>query len=571
MKSRAGSAIPALVSALALCLACGGGCPSERAAPPSNGKVDSAAQASKDWLLGKLPAEVYSGQPVSGGTLTVRLYDEPQGLNRLHDGHKTALMVRYTVGPIYETLLELDRDDHPRYQMKPLLAESYEESPNRLTQVLKLRRDVRFHNGEPFTSRDVKAVMDALTNPKNPTRAFSSSFTDLAGYETPDDYTFVIRWKKPYYLGFRNFATGLPIMPASALQGDFNSLAINRSPIGTGPFKFAGWEPNKAITLVRNEDYWGKKPYLEKVLLKIVKDDTVATRMFERSEFDLMIAIQPAVWREMEQPDPKYQWAVNNYNRIHFIEYNYSWIGWNQERPFFQDRRVRVALGMLIPYDDIFQNVDLGLEIPTTCPFYVGSQYCDPEVQRLRYNPGAARKLLAEAGWVDTNGDGVLDKDGIPLKFTLVTSAHSVRMGKIDAVLQEQFRKAGIEMDVEKMESEPFMERRVKRQFDAIALKWANLDVEEDLFELFHSSQVKGANHIAYRDAEADRLLEASRAEFDFQKRVRINRQIHQKLYQDQVYYFISTQPTLDAVKKNIRGIKPSIAWYDLRKIWIQR
>jgi peptide/nickel transport system substrate-binding protein len=82
---------------------------------------------------------------------------------------------------------------------------------------------------------------------------------------------------------------------------------------------------------------------------------------------------------------------------------------------------------------------------------------------------------------------------------------------------------------------------------------------------------LKGANHTSYRDPEADRLLEASRGEFDFEKRVQINRQLHRKLYQDQVYYFISARPTLDAVKKNVRGIKPSIAWYDLRKIWINR
>src|SRR5262249_18753210 len=183
----------------------------------------------------------------------------------------------------------------------------------------------------------------------------------------------------------------------------------------------------------------------------------------------------------------------------------------------------------------------------------------------------AASKLLAEAGWTDSNGDGVLDKGGIPLKFSLMTMAHSVRMGKIDAALQEQFRRAGVEMDVEKVESEPFVERRLKEQFDAIAMNLANLEVGEERFEVFYSSQVKGANHVSYCDAAADGLLEASRAEFDFEKRVQINRRIHQKLYQDQVYYFISARPTLDAVKKNVRGIKPSIAWYDLRKIWIQR
>ncbi len=91
------------------------------------------------------------------------------------------------------------------------------------------------------------------------------------------------------------------------------------------------------------------------------------------------------------------------------------------------------------------------------------------------------------------------------------------------------------------------------------------------MFELFHSSQIGGGNRISYRNPEADRLIEEARAEFDFQKRVQLNRRIHRMLYHDQAYYFMSSRPTLDAVKKTVRGIKPSIAWYDFRKVWIQR
>ncbi len=555
------------LSASAL-LACDG-CPREK--EPASTAQAPVRSIAKEWLEGKLPAYVGQGTPAPGGTLTVRLYSEPLGLNRLHDEQKEALMVRYTVGPIYETLFELDRDDHPRYRMMPLLAESYVETSDRLTQTIHLRKGVKFHDGEPMTSRDVKAVMDVLLDPKNPTHAFSSSFTDLAGYETPDDFTFVIKWKRPYYLGFHTFATALPIMPASALRGDFNTLPINRSPIGTGPFKFARWEPNKMISLVRNENYWGKQPYLDRLDFRIVRDDSVATEMFERGDFDLMVAIQPSVWRALEKPDPKNAWAVDNYNRVYFADYNYSWIGWNEERPFFSDGKVRVALGMLIPYDRIFRDIDLGLEIPTSCPFYVESPYCDPDVQRLAYNPEAAKRLLAESGWVDTNGDGVRDKGGVPFKFTFLTRVTSARLNRIAELLRDQFKKVGIEMDIDRVDNALMKDRRLKHQFDALAMNWSNQDIEDDMFELFHSSQVNGGNSISYRSPETDRLIEETRAEFDFQKRIGLNRRIHRKLYQDQAYYFMSSRPTLDAVKKNVHGIKPSVAWYDFRKIWIQR
>src|SRR5260370_39257358 len=104
------------------------------------------------------------------------------------------------------------------------------------------------------------------------------------------------------FLSFRIFATGLPLVPASALNGDFNTLAINREPVGTGHLRVASWEPNKAITLANNESYWGTKAYLDKVSVRFVKDHTAATQMFERGEFDLMTLIQPSVWRAMEKP-----------------------------------------------------------------------------------------------------------------------------------------------------------------------------------------------------------------------------------------------------------------------------
>jgi peptide/nickel transport system substrate-binding protein len=540
--------------------------------------VDSPAVAasvevtppSQQWLDGRLPAEVSEGTPVSGGTLTVRSGTEPEGLNPLNERQINATVIRYLVGPIYETLFEIDRDDHPRYRIRPLLAESYSESKDRLVQVIRLRKGVRFHNGQLFTSKDIKAVLDAVMDPKNPASSFRSFFADLAEYKAPRRYTFVLKWKRPSYLGFRNFAIALPMIPASALQGDFNTLPINREPVGTGPFRFVSWESNKAMTFANNDKYWGTKAYLDKIVVRIVKDHTAATQMFERGEFDLMTLIQPVVWRAIEKPTANNAWAFKNYNRIYFLENNYSYIGWNERRPFFKDVRVRRALALLFPYDQVQRTVDQGLEIPTTCPFYIESSFCDPDVKRLERDPAAARRMLTEAGWVDTNNDGILDKDGVPFKFSVLMSAHSVRAGKIASLLQNEYRKVGIAMDIEKLQFPVMSNRLIDHDFDAVFLLWSNPDVEQDNFLIFHSSQTKGYNYVSYEDPEVDELLVKSRSAFDDAKRIELGRQLHRKIYADQVYTFISARPILDAVKKNVRGIKPSIAWYDLRKIWIQ-
>ncbi len=560
------------VAALAVvaALAAGGGCKDKKPALAPAPEPQKALRPTEAWLRGELPREANEGVPVPGGTLTVRVQTEPTGLNRLHDQMIEGTMAKYTTGTVYETLAELDRSTHPRYELKPLLAESWDLSGDHLTHTVHLRHGVKFHDGEAFTSADVKAVLDVVMNPKNLTTSLRSYFLDLEKYEAPDPFTVVLHWKKPYFLSFRNFVTALPMMPASALKGDFNTLPINRAPIGTGPFKFVNWEANKAIVFARNDDYWGPKAFLDGLVVRIVKDHTVATQMWERGEFDLMTVIQPGVWRAIEAADPKNDWAIAGYNRIYFPENIYSWIGWNEERPMFKDRRVRTALAMLFPYEQVAKNIDMNLELPTTCPYYRESASCDPAVARLPYDPPAARRLLAEAGWKDSNGDGVLDKDGVPFKFVFLVNPHSVKMAKLVPLLQEEYRKAGVELDIEKAETAVYMERMRSHDFDVATLLWSSQDPQQDQFQVFHSSQAAGgSNYVSYKSEEVDRLLEQIRVEFEADARAQLERRVHRLVYQDQVYDFMTNRPSLDAVKKRVRGLSPSLAWYDLRKVWL--
>jgi peptide/nickel transport system substrate-binding protein len=283
-----------------------------------------------------------------------------------------------------------------------------------------------------------------------------------------------------------------------------------------------------------------------------------------------MTQIQPAVWRSVETPDAKNGWAVKGYHRIAFAENIYSWLGWNEERPMFKDARVRRALAMLYPYEVVAKNVDMNLEPSTTCPYYRESGSCDPAVKRLPYDPGAAKKLLEEAGWKDTNKDGLLDKDGTPFRFTFLVNPHSVKMGKLIPLLQEEYHRVGIEMEIEKVETALYLDRLRTHQFDAASLLWVNQDPVQDNFQIFHSSQAAGgSNYVSYKNPEVDKLIEQARTEFDPAKRLELERAQHRLLYEDQVYNFLTNRPLLDAVKVRVHGLKPSLTWYDLRKVWI--
>lgn len=552
------------------------GCKKNPSPPPDAGAARAAAPSAA-WLAGELPPSVRTGTPKRGGTLTVRIPAEPAMLNRLHDRGQDAWMVRTMFGSVVESLAELDRDSAPNYALKPLLAERWEISEDGLRTTFHLRKGVRFHNGEPFTSQDIRKLLEVVQDPKNATTVMRSHLAGLKRYETPDAHTLVLHWKQPYHLATRNFALTFPIFPASALEGELDALAINRAPIGTGPFRFESWETGKAITLARNDAYWGRAAYLDKVVFRYVKDHTIATQLFERGEFDLMTWIQPTVWRELEKPDEENAWAWTGYHRIQFREHTYSCIEWNQQRPFFADARVRRAVAHLIPMKDVAEGIYLGLEPPTTCPFYSLGPNCDPALEspdskeRIRYDPARAMALLDEAGWKDEDGDGLREKGGVPFRFRLTLFTHSPTAGMLAPVLERELAKAGIVVEIDRAEWAVMMDALRSRRFDAAVMGWSNIDVEDDLFANFHSTQIEGGNnYVGVADPKLDALLEESRRELSDTRRIELHRQLHRALYEDQVYTFLGVRSSLDAVKTRVRGVRPSVSWYRLADLWIE-
>jgi peptide/nickel transport system substrate-binding protein len=557
----------ALLAAL-VALAAATACKKSEAELPA---AKAPARPSPHWLEGRLPASATQGAPVPGGTLRIRIPSEPSNLNRLHDAGSDGWAVRTMLGNVVETLLEVDRSTAPAYGLKPLLAERWEVSPDGRTATFHLRKGVSFHDGASFDAGDVRAVLQTVLDLKNPTATLRSHLADLEGFDTPDPYTVVLRWKQPSHLGIRTFATSFPIFPRAALEGELDALAINRAPVGTGPFRFAGWESGRALELVRNPGYWGRKPHLERVVFRVVKDHTVAMQLLQRGELELLTAVQPTAWRELEKPAPQHLWAQRGLHRVRTVETGYEFIAWNQKRPPFADAKVRRALGHLIPWDALEKGLYLGLQPLTSCPYFLDGPSCDPAIAPLRYDPERARALLAEAGWTDTDGDGLLDRDGVPFRFTFQVFAHSVNSGKLAALVQEAFGKAGVQVEIERVEWAVYIQRLRRHDFDVATLAWAAADTEQDLYQVFHSSQMGGgSNYVAHSDPELDGLLEQSRRTLDAQARVALNRRIHRAVFEDQVYAFLGARTSLELVRVAVKGLRPAVTWYDLREVWLE-
>lgn len=456
-------------------------------------------------------------------TLTVRLPSEPVGLTRLHDRFADGTMTRITLGPLYETLAGR-------------LAKSWSSEGDTLT--IALREDVRFHDGTPFSSADVKATLETILNPANATANFREPLSTLSAIDTPDAHTVVLHWSRPYFFADYTVLHAVPMLPAHALTGAWDTLPIHRAPIGTGPFRFEKWEPGSSISYVRAD----ARAHVPRIVFRVVKDDVAARTAWERGEFDVFPRMSPADWNALA----KTPWA----KREKTDDNAYVWLGFNQRLPQFRDVKTRVALAMLFPYARVDETVTLGVEPRTTCPYFA-AESCDPRVTPLAFDPAGAKALLAESGWVLK--DGTLEREGVKLSFAFLIPSQSARMTKTLPLYVDVLKSAGIDARIETVDISAYMSRVRPHDFDAIALSWSSQDAAQDNFANFHTGAP--SNFVGYSNPEIDALLEQIRVTSDDAARHGLEREVHRRLYADQVYLFLGRPPLLDGFKKRVTGI----------------
>lgn len=490
----------------------------------------------------------------------VRVMNEPATLNFLDDSSHDAWVNRMTGRLVTESLLEISPAD---FTLVPSLASSWVETSDHRVTTFTLR-EATFSNGEPFSAADVIATLEAVMRGQHPTGASRGELSSLGSWKAIDARTVELTWSTPSPFALRAL-TRVPVFSRQQLEGEWAELG--KHPVGTGPFVLGAWERGVALTLTRRP---GAGVPLDKIVFRFVKDHTAAAALFEKGDFDLMTNIQPVLWRGLEKDEPSTAWAKQRWNRIRSLENSYSYIGWNEAKPVFADVRVRQALAQLYDAKLITRIVDLELEVPTTCPYFRDGDSCSPRVKPFPFSPEAARALLSDAGFVDANGDGVREREGVPLKFGFLLPATSVRLGKLVPMLQEQLQPVGVELQIEKVETTTLSARVAKRDFDVVSRAWTEFDREQDLFQMFHSSQIDGgSNFVGYSSLEADRLLEQIRSEFNVTARRALERQLHERLYVDQPYLFMTARQSLDAAQTRVHGLQPSVLWYDLRRVWV--
>ncbi|RMF92914.1 MAG: peptide ABC transporter substrate-binding protein, partial [Nitrospinota bacterium] len=411
--------------------------------------------------------------------------------------------------------------------------------------IFTLRRGVRFHDGVEFTAQDVQFTYEAIMDPRNlsPRRP---DYEPVKAVEILDPYRVKITYKRLYSPAFGTWMMG--IIPYHRLNREalrreaeargkdpahftLRDSTFNRHPIGTGPFKFVEWKSDEYIHLVRNEDYWEGPPHYKEFFYRIIPDLLSQEMAFYAGSVDAYSAQAHQVARLSQ--DPRYQ---------HFsgLSYGYTYIGYNMRRELFRDKRVRKALGMAINVEEIIRYLLYNQAERITGPFPKQTEYYNPDVPPLPYDPEGALRLLGEAGW-KRNQEGWLEKDGKPFKFTIITNNGNEIRKAIMVIAQNAWRRLGIQVEADSVEWTVFLSKYInKANFDAVILGWS-MGIDPDLYQIWHSSQTDPGelNFVGYQNPVADDLIIKIRQEYDRKKQIAYTRKLHEIIYEDQPYTFL--------------------------------
>ena len=403
-----------------------------------------------------------------------------------------------------------------------------------------LRKGVLWHDGKEFTADDVKFTYDKIMDEKTNT-VRRSSFELVKKAEVLDPYTFRATYKQPFSPGLESW--GMGIIPKHLLEKvDINTASFNRKPVGTGPFRFVEWVSDEKIVVDANPTYFDGKPDLDRIIYRIIPETALNEMEILTRGVDYS-SVFPFEYRRMGQVP-----FLKIYSQPSL---GYTYIGYNFKNPLFQDKRVRQALTHAINREEIVQYVLYGLGTVASGPFPDHLWYHNPHVKPIPYDPQKARQLLSEAGWKDTNGDGILEQEGKPFRFTLITNSGNDTRRDVGVLVQRQLREIGIDITFELYEWSVFLKNFINtKHFDACILGWS-LSVDPDAYEIWHSSQIeKGFNFISYQNPRVDRLWEEGRREYDLEKRKQIYWQIHELIAEDQPYTFLYVPLSISALQR---------------------
>jgi len=511
--------------------------------------VTSLSGCSRKTLSEKIPEAGRTYPPAYGDVIVEGTIADPSILNPVLASDSASSDV---TGLVFNSLLRYDKD----LNLEGELAESWEISPDGMVITFKLKKGVKWQDGYPLTAHDVEFTLKTYMNPKVKT-AYRSNFENIKKSAVLDDYTFRVWYKKPFAPSLEKMG-GMPVLPRHLLEGrDINKADdFNFRPVGSGPYKFVSWKRAESVILEANPEYFEGRPYLNRVVFRVIPDMSVQFLELQNGGLDMMNLTPNQYIGEANTPD-----FNSRFNKYRYTANQYTYLGFNLQKPLFQDKRFREAIDMAIDKEAIVKSVLEGLGTVSTGPYTPRSWAYNPEVKARPFDQLRARELFVEAGYRYTK-DGTLTKNGQPVKFTLLTNQGNRSREQTATIIQSQLKEVGIKVNVRIIAWSTFLSEFVnKRKFDTVLLGWS-LARDPDLYSIWHSSKTgeHEFNFVSYKNPEVDQLLIQGRQTFNRNKRIQIYHRVHELIAADLPYIFLYVPDSLPAVHARILGIEPALA-----------
>lgn len=529
-----------------------------------------------DNALSEDPEPLLPPDAVLSDTLTHHFGSDPKGFNWvIENGSDVTEIQRF----VHMETMQRHRSDDTRWAPALAYHLKIDERPDGgMTYTMKLREDIFWHeprvdwaSGEyewlrgkhQVTAHDIVFTLAMIMNPQVTKAApLRSYLKDLESFTAPDDFTFVMEFKTKVY---DQMSIIVPSMyptarflyeydedgskfDAEILGQKFQDHWYNPMGLGCGPYELAEVEQGVKIVLERNPNFPLGGNAFEKVVYRILSDQNQPPRMLRTGELD-QAYVQPGQYRtEWIEGAPDSPFKNGDLFRGEYWTHSYFYIGWNQRLPLFADKKVRKALSHAFNADLLLQDVFMGLGERVTGPIPSFLPWYNRELPLIPFDLDKARALLDEAGWTDSDGDGIRDKmiDGrkTPFEFALMSYGSSDEYRTVGNIYKEDLAKIGIKMTPTPMEWSNLLKKVNDREFDAVTLAWVS-SPDVTFRQIWHSEEAdkpKSSNHVGFKSAEGDRLIEQLEVTFEKRKRMELAHAFHALVYEEQPYTFFFTR-----------------------------
>ena len=513
---------------------------------------------------------------MKGGSIRLSLQTSPHSFNPyLNEDSESEPLLQYLFSPLM-------RYEEEKNTYSPLIAEKVMIQKNGTHYIYsyQLNQKAEWEDHTPITSEDVEYTFQTLTNDKGISGSKQVYFKNIQ-FKKITERRFQFECENPNVNTLGNLNHFQVLQKKEWIKrGDWKKVNLSLFPTTSGPYRIKKFDPNLNLTLERKKDWWAKSlPSLkndynfDEMTFQIIPDATLGYEKFIKNELDL-IKISPETFhlkvlgndRELfsQEISTQKKWASHFKTKA---PSEYSYLGWNLKNNLFQNLKTRIALAHLVPYEKIIKQVYFDEAIRSISPFGSNSPNTAKAQTNLKfdYNSKLALKMLKELGWTQ-NEDGILVQNKnnkiTPFAFTLLYNQENLFRAKIAQILQEEFKKLGITLNIQSLEFHAMLEKVKKHNFDAILLSWVGGNINANTAQAWASESYseQGSNFIGFSNPEADAIIKKTEQELDPNARFKLVQKLGKLIYLDQPYAFLAEQQGfIIAVQPKIKAEKWSL------------